>query len=166
MRSTYKSYLVRAGFLFLASVAVACSDSVGPIPTAAELTVRVDSASVHVRSDANGYWVNVPFTITNTSGQSLFYNPYCPTRWERQDGESWVAVGEFPCDYTRLPLSRIVPYGSQNFAQGKGSGPSMPVPDFAQPGTYRLVILLYLDSRGTRHLPDEVSTSNSFAVVD
>lgn len=168
MRTTYKSPLVRSGVLFVASVALACGDSVGPIPTAAELTVRVDSAAVHVRrSDVNGYNVTVPFTVINASGQSLFYNAYCPTRWERQDGASLVAVGEIPCSYIKLPLSRIGPYASQSFAAGKGiSGPNVLVPDFATPGTYRFVLLLYLDSRGTRRLPDDVSTSNSFAVVN
>lgn len=168
MQTTYRSFFVGSGMLFLASVELACSDSVGPIPTSAELKIRVDSVAVHVqRSDPNGYSVNVPFTVINSSGQSLFYNGFCFSRWERQDGESWVPVGEMRCIEIKLPLRSIVPYGSQSFAVGKTiNGPNTVVPEFAKPGTYRLVILLYLDSRGTRRLPDEVGVSNTFAVVN
>lgn len=168
MRTSHKPFFLRACFLSLASVTLACSDSIGPIPTAAQVKIRVDSAAVHVqRSDPNGYWLNVPFTIINFSGQSLFYNGFCMTRWERQDGESWIPVGDLRCIEIKLPLRSIVPYGSQSFAVGKSvNGPNVVVPDFAQPGTYRLVILLYLDSRGTRRLPDEVGASNTFTILN
>ena len=169
MRGIPRTYLVPAGLIFLASASLACSDSVGPFPTAAELTVRIDSSVVHVRrSDAyNGitYNVMVPYTVINSSGQALFYNSYCPTRWEKQDGASWVPVGVMDCH--SVMFRSIAPYSTQNFGVGKGvGGPSVAIPDFAQPGTYRLVLLLYLDGRGTKHIPDDVSTSNTFQVMN
>jgi hypothetical protein len=166
MRARHNSFFVRAGFASLVSVTLACSDSVGPPPTAAELTVRTDSAVVHVRQTTpTGYWVDVPYTVLNASGQTLFYNAYCTTRWEKQDGASWVPVGEMPCH--NFMFRSIVPYSSQNFGVGKGvGGPNIAVPDFAMPGTYRLVLHLYLDSQGTKPLPDDVTTSNTFQVMN
>lgn len=164
-----RTYLVRACAIFVASASLACSDSVAPFPTASELTVRIDSSVVHVRrSDAyNGvsYNVWVPYTVINSSGEPLFYNSYCPTRWEKQDGASWVPVGVMDCH--SVMFRSIAPYGTQSFGVGKGvGGPNVPVPDFAQPGTYRLVLFLYLDGRGTKPIPDDVSTSNTFQVMN
>jgi len=168
MRRNHRWFLRCAGVLLLASVGFACTDSVGPLPTATELTVLIDSASVHVYgSTPSNYNVSVPFTVRNSSGQTLFYNGFCLTRWEKLVGAAWVAVGEMRCIDTTHPLRRIVPYSSANFASGKGvSGPGVTVPDFAQPGTYRLVLLLYLDSDGTKRLPDEITTSNTFQVMN
>jgi hypothetical protein len=151
--------------MFVASALLACGDSVGPVPTAAELTVRIDSAAVHVQTTLNGYQVNVPFTVVNKSGRPLFYNAYCFTGWERQNGADWIAVGVMQCVDTLKPLRRISPYTSQYFIVGKSvGGPDVAVPDFAQPGAYRLGVLLYLDSRGMRNLPEGLATSNSFEV--
>jgi len=168
MRKKHRSFLGRAGVLLLASVGFACTDSVGPIPTATELTVLIDSASVRVwRSEANTYNVSVPFTVKNSSGQSLFYNGFCLTRWEKLVGATWVAVGEMKCIDTTHPLRRIFPYSSANFASGKGvGGPGVTVPDFAQPGAYRLVVHLYLDGQGATPIPDEIATSNTFQVMN
>ena len=168
MRRNHRSFLSRAGVLLLASVGIACTDSVGPVPTATELTVLIDSASVHVwRSEGNAYNVSVPFTVMNSSGQSLFYNGFCLTRWEKLVGVTWVVVGEMRCIDTTHPLRRIFPYSSASFASGKGvGGPGVTVPDFAQPGTYRLVLHLYLDSQGRTQIPDDVATSNTFQVMN
>ena len=166
MQRIPRTYLVRAGLIFLAGSSLACSDSVGPFPTAAELTVRIDSSVVHVRQTTpTGYWVDVRYTVMNSSAEKLFYNSYCPTRWEKQDGASWVAVGVMDCH--SVMFRSIAPYSTQNFGVGKGvGGPNVAVPDFAQPGTYRLVLLLYLDARGTKPIPDDVSTSNTFQVMN
>src|SRR5436190_1566721 len=133
MRKNHRSFFSRPGVLLLASVGFACTDSVGPLPTATELTVLVDSASVHVYgSNPNSYNVSVPFTVKNSSAQSLFYNGFCLTRWEKLAGATWVVVGEMECTDTTHPLRRIVPYSSANFASGKGvGGPGVTLPDFA-----------------------------------
>jgi hypothetical protein len=154
-------------FTLLLGAGIACGDFTGPIPTAEEVKVRVDVVEVVVwRSEFGSYNIMVPLTIINGSPRSLYYNGFCFSELERAEGSDWVGVGPFHCDTTKRTLSLIPADTSAKFGIGRGAGGPEPiVPDFAKPGTYRLRIRLYLDSRGKIPLPQEVGISNSFTIV-
>jgi hypothetical protein len=150
----------------LFGVVLACSDATAPIPTVQEVTVRVDVAEVLVtRSEPNGYNITVPLTIVNGSTRSLFYNGFCFAEMERSDGGAWTAVGFFRCDPATDTLRMIPPDSSGTFGYGQSAnGPDPIVPDFAQSGTYRLRVRLYLDNRGRNQLPNDFGISNPFTI--
>jgi hypothetical protein len=148
------------------AVALACTDSTAPVPTADQVVVRVDVAKVLLwRSEPNGYNLSVPVTIVNGSTHPLYYNGFCFAEMERVDGDSWTAVGFFRCDQATSPLRMIPPDSSGIFGYGQGrNGPDAIVPDFAQPGTYRLRVRLFLDDLGKVQLPAGYGISNQFEI--
>jgi hypothetical protein len=48
---------------------------------------------------------------------------------------------------------------------GRQQGGPGPAPEFARPGTYRLQVFLYFDSKGERRIPRELEFSNTFEVT-
>jgi hypothetical protein len=152
----------------LSGIVLACTDSLGPIPTTNEVTVRVDVAEVVVwRADAGSYNISIPLTIINDSPRALFVNGFCFGDLERADGNNWTAVGPFLCDTDRRKLGMIPAETLATFGYGRGAGgPDPIVPDFAQPGTYRLRVRLWLDGTGSIRLPEDLGISNSFKIRD
>ena len=85
---------------------------------------------------------------------------------ERVEAGSWTVVGPVICNTTNRPLTMIPADTSVTLGWGwSQSGPEPIVPDFAQPGTYRLRVLLYLDSKGNNGLPEDFAISNSFTIA-
>jgi hypothetical protein len=150
----------------LSGIVLACTDSLGPLPTTSEVKVRVDVAEVVVwRADVGSYNINIPLTIINDSPRALFVNGFCFAELERADGNNWTAVGPFLCDTDRRKLGMIPADTLATFGYGRGAGgPDAIVPDFAQPGTYRLRVHLWLDGTGTIRLPEDLGISNSFTI--
>lgn len=150
----------------LSGMALACTDSLGPLPTPQEVTVRVDVAEVVVwRGEVGSYNVSVPLTIINESPRALFVNGFCFAELERADGNNWTAVGPFLCDTAKRTLRMIPADTLATFAYGRGAGGPEPiVPDFAQPGTYRLRVRFWLDGTGSIRLPEDLGISNSFTI--
>jgi hypothetical protein len=149
----------------LSGLALACTDSLGPIPTSQEVTVRVDVAEVVVWRGEASYNISVPLTIINDSPRALFVNGFCFADLERADGNNWTAVGPFLCDTDKRKLRMIPADTLAVFGYGRGQGgPDPVVPDFTQPGTYRLRVHLWLDGTGSIRLPEDLGISNSFTI--
>ena len=151
-----------------AVVAIGCSDPTGPALTEENVFVHVDAATVPlVVADAfHSLWLTVPLTVTNNSSRTVYMDGYCFATWHRLEAGQWIEVFSFDCEHAEIYPVAVFPGGSQQVSIGRGvSGPNYPVLDFALPGTYRLHVALFLDSRLKKSAAETLGFSNAFTVV-
>jgi hypothetical protein len=152
--------------LGLAIAGIAGCADLGPLPGVDQVSVRVEpEVPVITRTQSGGYLLKLSLSVTNNTGDALFFDTLCDLDWEREKVTGWGLIEPaHVCPPAEKLLKRIDPRMSLPISFVRGGGSAFNVPEFARPGTYRLHIRLYRDQYGHNPLPDEYGYTTSFTI--